>query len=239
MLPCPSGHRTSLPPTLTPTPAQAPAIAPPLPLLLSSSLPFPPSALQLTYCSPFAGTLGSGCPSSRPFLSLGWLGFLGYLHRTEDGCGVGYRGTLPLSLEERCDPEVGGHQAPQAAPLDTGCAETSAPNVFETLQCRLSSLEAAVAAWRHRSLSVPRPVDTEDQEAPGSSDDQEEGAGPGQQEAARLKERNAWLRLALGSREDELACTQASLKDAQAEKATLQRQVSWGKRNPVLGFLLL
>ncbi|XP_051025712.1 harmonin-binding protein USHBP1 [Acomys russatus] len=147
--------------------------------------------------------------------------------RTEDDCAVGYHEALPWIPEEWCNLEVGARQAPQAAPLDAGHAETSAPNVFETLQCRLSSLEAAVAAWRHRPLSIPRPVDTEgrDQGAPGSTADQEEAAGPGQQEAARLIERNAWLRLALGSREDELACTQAFLKDAQAEKATLQRQV--------------
>jgi hypothetical protein len=43
---------------------------------------------------------------------------------------------------------------------------------------------------------------------------------------ARLSERNSWLRLALGSREDELLRTQASLQAARAEKETLQRDVS-------------
>lgn len=148
---------------------------------------------------------------------------------------------LPFSLEEqRYESETETHQALQAAPLDTGPAETLAPTVFESLQCRLSSLEAAVSAWHHRSLSFPRPVKTEDRDKgpPGSSGDQEEAAGPGQQEAARLTERNAWLRLALASREDELVFTQASLQDAQAEKASLQRQVSWGlqkETNPALG----
>nr|XP_021516335.1 Usher syndrome type-1C protein-binding protein 1 isoform X1 [Meriones unguiculatus] len=146
---------------------------------------------------------------------------------TEDDCGVRSHEALPLSLEERYKSEAETHQALQAAPLDTGPAKTLAPTVFETLQCRLSSLEAAVSAWHHRSLNFPRPVETEDRDKgpPGSFSDQEEAAGTGQQEAARLIERNAWLRLALGSREDELVYTQASLQDAQAEKASLQRQV--------------
>ncbi|KAL1773036.1 Usher syndrome type-1C protein-binding 1 [Sigmodon hispidus] len=135
--------------------------------------------------------------------------------RPEDGCSVG---ALALKPE---DP-----QTLQAASLDSGPAETSVPSVFETLQRRLNSLEATVAAWRRQSLSFPRPGEGEDgdQGALRSFDGQEE-AGPGQQEAARLIERNAWLRLALGTREDELVCTHASLKDAQAEKETLQRQV--------------
>lgn len=142
---------------------------------------------------------------------------------------MGSHGVLPLSPEERCEPEVEAHQAPKEAPLDAGPAEISAPNVYETLQCRLSSLEAIVAAWRHHSLNFPKPVEAEDRDqgAPGSFGGEEEAAGPGRQEAACLIERNAWLRQALGSREDELACTQASLQDAQAEKQTLQRQVSW------------
>ncbi|XP_036022769.1 Usher syndrome type-1C protein-binding protein 1 [Onychomys torridus] len=146
--------------------------------------------------------------------------------RPEDDFGVGFHGALALKPEERCEPEVEGHQTPPAAPLNSSPAETPVPSMFETLESRLSSLEATVAAWRHRSPSFPRPVEGKDrgQGAPGSFGDQEE-AGPGQQEAACLIERNAWLRLALGSREDELACTQASLQDAQAEKETLQRQV--------------
>lgn len=138
--------------------------------------------------------------------------------RPEDDCGVGSRGALALKskAEGRCL---------QAAPLDTSPVATSAPSVFETLQSRLSSLEATVAAWRRRSLSFPRPSEREDgdQVALEPFGDQEEGR-PGQHEAARLRERNAWLRLALGSREDELLCTQASLQEAQAEKEILQRQ---------------
>ncbi|XP_055453317.1 harmonin-binding protein USHBP1 isoform X2 [Psammomys obesus] len=146
---------------------------------------------------------------------------------TEDDCGVRSHEALPLSLEKRYESEAETQQALQAAPPDTGPAKTLAPTVFETLQCRLSSLEAAVSARHHCSLSFPRPVETEDRDKgpPGSFSDQEEAAGTGQQEAARLIERNAWLRLALGSREDELVYTQASLQDAQAEKASLQRQV--------------
>lgn len=154
-------------------------------------------------------------------MNLRWLGFPNYLHRTKEDCGA----VLPLSPEERCKPEVEAHQALPEDALDTGPAEISAPDVYETLQCRLSSLEAVVAALRHRPLSFAKPVEVEDrdQEGLGSFGD----AGTGQQEAAHLIKRNAWLRLALGNREDELACTQVLLQDAQAEKETLQRQVSW------------
>lgn len=140
---------------------------------------------------------------------------------------MGSHAVLSLSPEEQCEPEVEAHQVLQEAPLDSGPAEISVPSVYETLQCRLSSLEAVVAALRHHSLSFPKSVEAEDRDqgAPGPFGDEKEDAGPGQQEAARLIERNAWLRLALCNREDELACTQASLQDAQAEKETLQRQV--------------
>lgn len=55
---------------------------------------------------------------------------------------------------------------------------------------------------------------------------EQEGAGGYQREAARMAERNAWLRLALGSREDELMHMQASLEAIQKEKEMLQREVS-------------
>ncbi|XP_049984379.1 harmonin-binding protein USHBP1 isoform X2 [Alexandromys fortis] len=147
------------------------------------------------------------------------------LHRPEDDYSVGSHGALALKPEEGCMAEVESPQSPQAATPDTGPAETSVASVFQTLQSRLSSLEATVAAWRHHSLSFARPAEGEDsgQGAPGSFGEEE--AGSGQQEAARLIERNAWLRLALGSREEELVCAQASLQDARAEKETLQRQV--------------
>ncbi|KAK7796673.1 hypothetical protein U0070_017521 [Myodes glareolus] len=149
-----------------------------------------------------------------------------YASRPEDDYCVGSHGALALKPEEGCKSEEENPQTPQAATPDSGPAETSVASVFQTLQSRLSSLETTVSAWRHHSLSFPRPAKGEDsdQGAPGSFGDQEK-AGSGQQEAARLIERNAWLRLALGSREDELVCTQASLQDAQAEKETLQRQV--------------
>ncbi|XP_005359210.1 Usher syndrome type-1C protein-binding protein 1 [Microtus ochrogaster] len=142
--------------------------------------------------------------------------------RSEDDYCVGSHGALALKPEEGCKAEVESPQSPQAATPDT---ETSVASVFQTLQSRLSSLEATVAAWRHHSLSFARPAEGEDsgQGAPGSFGEEE--AGSGQQEAARLIERNAWLRLALGSREEELVCAQASLQDARAEKETLQRQV--------------
>ncbi|XP_041530330.1 Usher syndrome type-1C protein-binding protein 1 isoform X3 [Microtus oregoni] len=145
--------------------------------------------------------------------------------RPEDDYCVGSHGALALKPEEGCKAEVESPQSPQAATLDTGPAETSVASVFQTLHSRLSSLEATVTAWRHHSLSFARPAEGEDsgQGAPGSFGEEE--ARSGQQEAARLIERNAWLRLALGSREEELVCAQASLQDARAEKETLQRQV--------------
>lgn len=141
---------------------------------------------------------------------------------------MGSHGALALKPEEGCKREVESPQSLQAAAPDSGPAETSVASVFQTLQSRLSSLEATVAAWHHHSLSFARPAEGEDsdQGALGSFGGQEE-AGSEQQEAARLIERNAWLRLALGSREEELVCTQTSLQDARAEKETLQRQVSF------------
>lgn len=146
--------------------------------------------------------------------------------RPEDDYCVGSHGALAWKPEEGCKADVESPQSLQAATPDSGPAETSVASVFQTLQSRLSSLEATVGAWRHHSLSFARPAEGEDSGAgaPGSFGGQEE-AGSGQQEAARLIERNAWLRLALGSREEELVCAQASLQDARAEKETLQRQV--------------
>ncbi|XP_057609013.1 harmonin-binding protein USHBP1-like [Chionomys nivalis] len=146
--------------------------------------------------------------------------------RPEDDYCVGSHGALALKPEEGCKAEVESPLSPQAATPDTGPAEMSVASLFQTLQSRLSSLEATVATWHHYSLSFARPAEGEDsgQGTPGSFGGQEE-AGSGQQEAARLIERNAWLRLALGSREEELVCAQASLKDARAKKETLQRQV--------------
>uniref|UniRef100_A0A8C2P1B1 Harmonin-binding protein USHBP1 PDZ-binding domain-containing protein n=1 Tax=Capra hircus TaxID=9925 RepID=A0A8C2P1B1_CAPHI len=146
-------------------------------------------------------------------------------------------------LESRTDKEVDGdssrgpapapegrpreetHQAPETA-LQDGESVPSGPDVFQTLQQALSSLEAAVAAWRHRPPNCPGPVEAKDgsEGAPKPCLEQE-GAGSCQREAARLAERNAWLRLALGSREDELIRTQNSLQALQAEKEMLQREV--------------
>ncbi|XP_060271359.1 harmonin-binding protein USHBP1 isoform X3 [Ovis aries] len=146
-------------------------------------------------------------------------------------------------LESRTDKEVDGdssrgpapapegrpreetHQAPETV-LQDGESVPSGPDVFQTLQQALSSLEAAVAAWRHRPPNCPGPVEAKDgSEGASKPCLEQEGAGSCQREAARLAERNAWLRLALGSREDELICTQNSLQAFQAEKEMLQREV--------------
>ncbi|KAM6216839.1 harmonin-binding protein USHBP1 [Rhynchocyon petersi] len=120
------------------------------------------------------------------------------------------------------------HQAPEAAPEngETVPPNPQPPDVFQTLQHVLSSLEAAVAAWRQQTPTCPGPVEAESrgQEAPGALGGQEE-PGDCQREAARLTERNAWLNLALRSREDELAHMQASLQAILAEKEMLQREV--------------
>ncbi|XP_004423115.1 PREDICTED: Usher syndrome type-1C protein-binding protein 1 [Ceratotherium simum simum] len=141
--------------------------------------------------------------------------------------GASSRGLAPAP-EGPHDPAEEAHHAPEAAPWDgeTVPPRPGAPDVFQTLQHALSSLEAAAAAWRRRPPSCAGPVEEE-----GRSEGrtrpclEQEGAGGCQREAARLWERNAWLRLALGSREDELIRTQASLQAIQAEKDTLQREV--------------
>ncbi|XP_045408872.1 Usher syndrome type-1C protein-binding protein 1 isoform X2 [Lemur catta] len=126
------------------------------------------------------------------------------------------------------EPAVEAHQAPEAALQDreTVPSGTGTPDVFQTLQHALSSLEAAAAAWRHRPPSCPGLMEAEGRRkgVPGPFRKQV-GAGGCQQEAACLAERNAWLRLALGSRENELVHTQASLQAILADKETLQREV--------------
>lgn len=100
-------------------------------------------------------------------------------------------------------------------------------DVFESLLHALGSLEVAAAAWRHRPRSSPGLREAgDDNMGPGPLGSQQEAMhSQHQQEAARLAERNAWLRLALGSREAELLRTQAALQATQAEKETLQSQV--------------
>uniref|UniRef100_A0A2I3HGS5 USH1 protein network component harmonin binding protein 1 n=1 Tax=Nomascus leucogenys TaxID=61853 RepID=A0A2I3HGS5_NOMLE len=144
--------------------------------------------------------------------------------KTDGGSGRG----LASAPEVPHKPAVEAHQAPEAAlPYkETVPPGTGAPDVFQTLQHALSSLEAAAAAWRHRPPSHPVPMELEgtSEGGPGFLGKQE-GAGSCQREAARLAERNAWLRLALSSREDELVRTQASLEAIRAEKETLQKEV--------------
>ncbi|XP_003796586.1 Usher syndrome type-1C protein-binding protein 1 [Otolemur garnettii] len=125
-------------------------------------------------------------------------------------------------------PAVEAHQAPEAALQDreSVLSGTATPDMFQTLQNALSSLEAAAAVWRHRPPSCPRKMEVEDRSkgVPGPLGKHEAARGC-EREAASLAERNTWLRLALGSREDELLRTQASLQAIRAEKETLQREV--------------
>ncbi|XP_021587192.2 harmonin-binding protein USHBP1 isoform X2 [Ictidomys tridecemlineatus] len=138
-------------------------------------------------------------------------------------------GGLASAPEGPQEPAVESHQAPETTLLDrkTVPTGTAAPDVFQTLQHVLSSLEAAAAVWRHRPPSCPGPVEAEGETegARGPCAQQEGAGGCCQKEAARLAEKNAWLRLALGSREDELVRTQASLQAIRAEKEALQREV--------------
>ncbi|XP_022414326.1 Usher syndrome type-1C protein-binding protein 1 [Delphinapterus leucas] len=126
------------------------------------------------------------------------------------------------------EPAQEAHQAPEAAARDREnvLSGPRAPDVFQTLQQALSSLEAAVAAWRHQPPRCPGPLEAKDRSEGGPKPClEQEQAGSCQRDAARLTERNAWLRLALGSREDELIRTQNSLKAFQVEKEMLQREV--------------
>ncbi|XP_011949697.1 PREDICTED: Usher syndrome type-1C protein-binding protein 1 isoform X3 [Cercocebus atys] len=144
--------------------------------------------------------------------------------KTDGGSGRG----LASAPEVPHKPAVEAYQAPEAALQykETVPPGTGAPDVFQTLQHALSSLEAAAAAWRHRPPSHPGPMGLEDTSKGGPGPlGKQEGAGSSQREAARLAERNAWLRLALSSREDELVRTQASLEAIRAEKETLQKEV--------------
>ncbi|EHH59339.1 Usher syndrome type-1C protein-binding protein 1 [Macaca fascicularis] len=144
--------------------------------------------------------------------------------KTDGGSGRG----LASAPEVPHKPAVEAYQAPEAALQykETVPPGIGAPDVFQTLQHALSSLEAAAAAWRHRPPSHPEPMELEDTSKGGPGPlGKQEGAGSSQREAARLAERNAWLRLALSSREDELVRTQASLEAIRAEKETLQKEV--------------
>ncbi|XP_054434661.1 harmonin-binding protein USHBP1 [Pteronotus mesoamericanus] len=140
--------------------------------------------------------------------------------------GDSSRGTAP-ALEGPHEPAGEAHQAPEVAPREEEIVPSGpgAPDVFQTLQNVLSSLEAAAAAWRCQPLSCPGPKEVEGGiEGEPRPCLEQEGAGSFQREAAHLAEKNAWLRLALGSRENELMHMQASLEAVQAEKEMLQRE---------------
>uniref|UniRef100_G3QSL5 USH1 protein network component harmonin binding protein 1 n=1 Tax=Gorilla gorilla gorilla TaxID=9595 RepID=G3QSL5_GORGO len=156
--------------------------------------------------------------------------------RTDKKTDGGSGRELASAPEVPHKPAVEAHQAPEAALQykETVPPGNGAPDVFQTLQHALSSLEAAAAAWRHRPPSHPGPMELEgtSEGGPGPLGKQE-GAGSCQREAACLAKRNAWLRLALSSREDELVRTQASLEAIQAEKETLQKEVSGAILSPM------
>lgn len=92
--------------------------------------------------------------------------------------------------------------------------------MYQSLQRVLSSLEAAAAAWRR-----PGSQEAEGAAAAEGPFEGQEGAAGWPPEAARLAERNAWLRLAVQSREDELGRMRASLRAMEAEKEVLLREV--------------
>ncbi|XP_037674099.1 Usher syndrome type-1C protein-binding protein 1 isoform X2 [Choloepus didactylus] len=137
-------------------------------------------------------------------------------------------GSLAPAPEGLPEPAKEAHQAREAALWDGEAvpSEPRPPDVFQSLQQALSSLEAAATVWRRRPPKHPEPLEVEGRsgETPGPCGEQE-GAGGCRREAARLAEKNAWLQLALGSREDELVRTQASLQAMRAEKEMLQREV--------------
>ncbi|XP_066205311.1 harmonin-binding protein USHBP1 isoform X1 [Saccopteryx leptura] len=141
--------------------------------------------------------------------------------------GHSSRGLAP-ALSGPHEPSEEAHQAPEAAPWEEEIAPSGpgAPDVFQTLKHALSSLEAAVAAWRCQPLSTPGSTETEGKiKGKPRPCLGQEAAGSCPREVAGLAERNAWLRLALGSREVELTHVQASLEAIQAEKEMLQREV--------------
>ncbi|XP_013362703.1 PREDICTED: Usher syndrome type-1C protein-binding protein 1 isoform X2 [Chinchilla lanigera] len=113
-----------------------------------------------------------------------------------------------LRGDARQDPEGAAPQDRSA--VHPGCGD---PDVFQTLQRALASLEAAAAAWRLEPLSSP---------GPGEAAGGVEGTPGPRQEVARLAEKNAWLRLALDTREDELAHTRAESDTLRLEVRELQ-----------------
>ncbi|XP_042526582.1 Usher syndrome type-1C protein-binding protein 1 isoform X2 [Dipodomys spectabilis] len=139
-----------------------------------------------------------------------------------DGDADGDAGRV-LCPEGPQEPPAPAQQPPEADPADGGAEPTGtgAPDVFHTLQQALSSLEAAVAAWRCR----PCPTSPLPEGAGPSHAARAPGCSAGQREAARLSESNAWLRLALDTREAELLRTRTALHAFQAEKETLHQHV--------------
>ncbi|XP_076978127.1 harmonin-binding protein USHBP1 isoform X2 [Tamandua tetradactyla] len=150
-----------------------------------------------------------------------------------DGISGGSPAPVPEGPPE---PTAKAHQATEvASDGETIPSEPKAPDMFQRLQQALCSLEAAAAAWHQRPPSCPEAPDVEGSSkgAPGPCGEQEGAAGC-RWEAARLAEKNAWLQLALGSREDELVRLQASLRAVRAEKEMLQREDPFPLAHPLL-----
>lgn len=191
-----------------------------------------PTALSLTFkalCNAVTALLQSLCVLATPDDPISRTFHLSPLHRPDKEVDGDSHGGPALAPERPHEPAEEARHAPEAAPREREASpsEPGAPDVFQTLQHALSSLEAAAAAWRHRPPSCAGPMEAKDRSEGGPMPGlEQEGAGSCQREAARLAERNTWLRLALGSREDELIRTQSSLKAFQAEKERLQREVS-------------
>lgn len=202
------------------------------PSLLTHTPGLPIALLSLTYKTLHDAALTvthSCCVPATSDFSISRTFHFSPLHRTDkESDGDSNRGLAPAP-EGPHEPAEETHQAPEAAPWD-GVTVSSGPgatDVFQTLQHALSSLEAAAAAWRCQTLSCPGPIEAEGRTEGGPRPCLEhEGAGGCQREVACLAEKNAWLRLALGNREDELVNMQASLEAIQTEKEMLQREVS-------------
>ncbi|XP_037362017.1 harmonin-binding protein USHBP1 [Talpa occidentalis] len=146
--------------------------------------------------------------------------------RTNEEAGGDAKKDLASAPKGPHEAAEGAHQAPEAAHQDKETVPLEPGDMFQTLHRALSSLEATAAAWRLQNQSCPGPMEVEgrDEGGPRLCMEQER-AGGYQREAARLAERNAWLRLALSSRESELARTQVSLQATQTEKEELQREI--------------
>ncbi|KFO24697.1 Abhydrolase domain-containing protein 8 [Fukomys damarensis] len=124
------------------------------------------------------------------------------------------------------------HQHPEvAAPQDGGTVPPGpgAPDVFQTLQSTLASLEAAFEGvpgpWQEAARLAEKNAWLQlalDTRKDALAQTQAESDTLRQEEAARLAEKNAWLQLALDTRKDALAQTQAESDTLRQEVRELQ-----------------